>query len=346
MLPRMDQVRLGTYPTPVQHVEALSRPGALLWLKRDDLTNPLYGGNKVRKLEHLLAEGRALGASRIVTVGAAGSHHVLATAIFGRQAGFEVEAVLVPQVRTEHVVEHLRAGVGHGLRAFAARSWGTVPVVALPRLGRGVYFVAPGGSNIAGAMGYVAAAREIAVQVRAGELPEPDLCIVTLGSGGTAAGLAAGFALERMRTRVLAVGVAVPRGPLAGLTRHLARACARRAGGARGSSGIPKGALRIDWRYLGAGYSEPTVWGERATGVAASVGVTLDATYTAKTFAAVLDVIASRCARHVLYVHTLSAAPMAPLLAQAPEEEELPPALRGLLIDRRSIAREVRFGNH
>jgi 1-aminocyclopropane-1-carboxylate deaminase/D-cysteine desulfhydrase-like pyridoxal-dependent ACC family enzyme len=334
----MDQVRLGTYPTPVQHVAALSRPGALLWLKRDDVTNPLYGGNKVRKLEYLIAEARARGASRLVTVGAAGSHHVLATAIFGRQAGFEVEAVLVPQVRTEHVVEHLRADLAYGLRAVAAGSWGTVPFLVSPRLGRGAYFLPPGGSNVAGAMGYVAAAREIAAQVRAGELPEPDLCVVTLGSGGTAAGLAVGFALEEMRTRVLAVGVAEPRAPLAWLTRHLARACARRMGSSNGSAALSREGLRIDWRYLGAGYSEPTAWGERATEVAGSVGMTLDATYTAKTFAAVLDVIASRCAKHVLYVHTLSAAPMAPLLAHAPREEEVSPALRRLLIDRRSIA--------
>ena len=53
-----------------------------MWVKRDDLTSPIYGGNKVRKLERLIPEALARGKKRIITVGAVGSHHVLATAVF------------------------------------------------------------------------------------------------------------------------------------------------------------------------------------------------------------------------------------------------------------------------
>ena len=70
---------LGRYPTPAQRVDGLSAPGSELWIKRDDRTNDVYGGNKVRKLEWLLADAKERGATRVVTVGAAGSHHVLAT---------------------------------------------------------------------------------------------------------------------------------------------------------------------------------------------------------------------------------------------------------------------------
>src|SRR5271165_3541870 len=95
----------GRYPTPVGRLSPLSTDRSELWVKRDDLTNPEYGGNKVRKLERLLARALERGARRIVTVGAAGSHHVLATAIFGRRVGLEVEAVLVPQPGTGHAAE-------------------------------------------------------------------------------------------------------------------------------------------------------------------------------------------------------------------------------------------------
>src|SRR5437868_6403651 len=71
-------ISLGTYPTPVQHLPMLSSPRTALWIKRDDQTNPRYGGNKVRKLEHLLADAKERHAKRIVTVGAVGSNHVLA----------------------------------------------------------------------------------------------------------------------------------------------------------------------------------------------------------------------------------------------------------------------------
>src|SRR5438552_1916814 len=90
---------LGTYPTRVVrlHVDGYALPeGVSLWCKRDNETSPLYGGNKVRKLEHVLEEARHRGVGRIVTIGAVGSHHVLATTLYGRRAGFEVEGILTP----------------------------------------------------------------------------------------------------------------------------------------------------------------------------------------------------------------------------------------------------------
>ena len=95
------------------------------------------------------------------------------------------------------------------------------------RLGKGSYYIPAGGSNELGAGGYVEAARELAAQVRAGVMPEPDLIVVALGTGGTAAGLLAGLALEGMRTRVLAVTVADPPWLVERLVRSLARKCAR-----------------------------------------------------------------------------------------------------------------------
>jgi D-cysteine desulfhydrase len=86
---------LGHYPTAAHRLDALSRAGAELWIKRDDLTSKLYGGNKVRKLELIFAAAAARGARRLFTAGAAGSHHVLATTIYGRRAGFDVAALLI-----------------------------------------------------------------------------------------------------------------------------------------------------------------------------------------------------------------------------------------------------------
>src|SRR5579883_1421299 len=161
---------LGCYPTPVERLDTLSNDASELWVKRDDLTHGVYGGNKVRKLEWLLADARTRGARRIVTVGAVGSHHVLATTYFGTRAGFEVLAVLVPQPRTDHVVEVLRADLALGLRVVPVSSWGVAPIAMLARLGRGTRLVTVGGSSVVGSMGYVQAARELAAQVRGGAL--------------------------------------------------------------------------------------------------------------------------------------------------------------------------------
>lgn len=323
---------IGRYPTPVQRVASLP---AGLWIKRDDRTHDVYGGNKVRKLEPILAEARERGARRIVTVGAAGSHHVLATAYFGQQAGLEVEAVLVPQPRSAHAVQILRAGLGLGLRAFPVRSWSAVPVALAARRARGARVVPVGGSSVSGSMAYVDAARELAAQVRGGELPEPDVCVVALGSGGTAAGLAAGLAAEGLATRVVGVCVSEPPWLVTRAARWLMRACARRIGDRCHGNDLGRPPrLDVDGRFLGDGYAYPTEAGDEATALAREhAGIDLDPTYTAKTFASALWFVRARRAERVLYWHTLSSAPMEPLLegARCPTEEAMDPALRALL---------------
>src|SRR5450631_268325 len=171
-------IPLGHYPTAVQRVEGLSVTGSELWIKRDDRTSDVYGGNKVRKLEWLLADAKERGTKRVVTVGAAGSHHVLATTYFGRKVGLEVEAVLVPQPVTPHVLEVLRADLALGLRPFPVGSWAAAPLALARRVASGARLITVGGSSVVGSMGYVAAARELAAQVRRGELPEPEVCVV------------------------------------------------------------------------------------------------------------------------------------------------------------------------
>jgi 1-aminocyclopropane-1-carboxylate deaminase/D-cysteine desulfhydrase-like pyridoxal-dependent ACC family enzyme len=324
---------LGHYPTPVERIDVLGATGTELWVKRDDRTHDVYGGNKVRKLEWLLADARARGARRLVTVGAAGSHHVLATTYFGRREGFEVEAVLVPQPRTDHVVEVLRAGVALGLHAIPVQSWASAAWAMATRMattGKDTRLITVGGSSVVGAMGYVAAARELAAQVRAGVMPEPDVCIVALGSGGTAAGLASGLAAERMKTRVVGVCVSEPPWALRIASRRLARACARRIPFEEGSTSPPR--LDMDTRFLGRGYGHSTAEGDEATQIARASGLVLDPTYTAKAFASALWHVRARQGRVILYWHTLSSAPMGPLLARAPNESELDPRLRGVLI--------------
>jgi len=80
-------VSLGDFPTPVQKLGPLGKQLGLdnLFIKRDDLTGKIYGGNKIRKLEFILGEALRKGAKEVITFGAAGSNHALATAIYARQ---------------------------------------------------------------------------------------------------------------------------------------------------------------------------------------------------------------------------------------------------------------------
>jgi 1-aminocyclopropane-1-carboxylate deaminase/D-cysteine desulfhydrase-like pyridoxal-dependent ACC family enzyme len=153
---------------PDRHAEGVARAGVKLWAKRDDLTGTLYGGNKVRKLEHLLKAARARGASRIVTIGAVGSHHVLATTLYGVRSGLRVAAILTPQPRSDQVIDNIRASIASGLETYPVAHAALVPVVLLKTLVRGDYFVPPGGSNVTGALGYVDGIAELLAQAHCG----------------------------------------------------------------------------------------------------------------------------------------------------------------------------------
>src|SRR6516225_5369875 len=83
---RLPRVSLTTLPTPVEPLERMARVSGVapLWIKRDDATGRLYGGNKPRKLELLLGAALARGRRRVLTFGALGTHHGLATTICAR----------------------------------------------------------------------------------------------------------------------------------------------------------------------------------------------------------------------------------------------------------------------
>src|SRR5687768_6775722 len=98
-------IPLADVPTPITtHQLHLAQHGPQpLRIKRDDLAGDPYGGNKVRKLEFLLADAQRRGATRIITAGAFGSHHALATTVYARQIGLDVTVILFPQRITPHV---------------------------------------------------------------------------------------------------------------------------------------------------------------------------------------------------------------------------------------------------
>ncbi|MEZ6189022.1 MAG: pyridoxal-phosphate dependent enzyme [Planctomycetota bacterium] len=255
-------VSLGDFPTPVERLEGLGRElGCELWIKRDDRSGAPYGGNKVRKLELLLARALQDGARTAVTIGAYGSHHALATAIYARELGLASELVLYPQPLTEHVLDDLLLdhAVGAGLTRVAHA------VFAPWRSGRvATRCEAParipaGGSNALGTVGFVEAGLELAGQVEAGELPRPHAIVVAAGTCGTAAGLALGCELGGLATRVVAVRVVpglIANGFNLRRLRRGALALLRQAGLAPDLR-APVG-LELEARELGRGYGTPT----------------------------------------------------------------------------------------
>ncbi|HET7542670.1 MAG TPA: pyridoxal-phosphate dependent enzyme [Polyangiaceae bacterium] len=326
-----------SYPTPVRACPELSHAHAQLWLKNDGLSHPIYGGSKVRKAERLVAEAVRRGAKRVLSFGAAGSHHLLTLTLFARAAGLRSAALVFPQPRTPHVVDTLRAALGLGLELQPVQHAALVPWLVPRVLRRGDYLIAPGGSNAIGTQTCADAVDELSGQIEAGELPQPDLLVVALGSGGTCAGLAAGIVRRGLPCRVLGVQVVAGFGPRVA-TKYLATEVLRLSGAAARRRAL-RAQLSFDATQLGKGYGAASPAGNRATAIARELGLELDQTYTAKAFARVLELLrtvssseAARLGRpqRILYWHTLSATALEPLLHAAPSEHELPPVVRRL----------------
>lgn len=307
---RIPWLSIGEYPTPVQPLEV----GEEIFIKRDDLSAQPYGGNKVRKLEFLLASARARGARRVITVGAAGSHHALATAIYGKQHGFQVTLVLFPQPLTNHVRETLLNDVAHDAELRWTRRMEMVPTAlfatSLRYRGEGAVVIPAGGSDATGTLGYINASFELMQQVQAGKLPQPASIIVAAGTLGTVAGLALGFALQNVPMKIIAVRITSRIVTNERALMRLIRGAddiLRRAGlpGDRADAAFKSVDLRHE--FIGRGYGISTPEADAAVETLAKLGIHLDTTYTAKAAAALLAQTET-APKPTLFWHTLSAA--------------------------------------
>jgi 1-aminocyclopropane-1-carboxylate deaminase/D-cysteine desulfhydrase-like pyridoxal-dependent ACC family enzyme len=301
---------LGRLPTPVQPLAV----GRNIFIKRDDLSAQPYGGNKVRKLEFLLAAARRRGARRLITVGAAGSHHALATTIYGRQHGFEVSLVLFPQPLTQHVRDILLLDAAYGAELRFTRRMETVPAAlfaATMRYRRDhAVVIPPGGSDPVGTLGYVSAALELVRQADEGVVAMPDTVVVAAGTLGTAAGLALGFALANVQPQIIAARITSRIVTNERVLMRLIRGAEdilRRAGLGSAVAARAFDAVELRHEYIGRGYGISTAEAEHAGQVFRGIGIHLDTTYTAKAAAALLKQ-AENAQGNVLFWHTLSAA--------------------------------------
>src|SRR5258707_1497248 len=205
----LPRVALCDLPTPVRRLERLGAALHLphLYVKRDDLTALLFGGNKVRALEFLFGRARERRAKRVVAVGLAGTSMALATTLYAKQLGLACTALLLSATTTEEARRNLRylrwldADI-HPMKRnpftllrILLHCWrldGTLPTLFNP-------------SSPVGISGYVNAGFELAQQVEQGVLPEPDRIYLALGLQGTAVGLSVGVRATGLKSQVVCV---------------------------------------------------------------------------------------------------------------------------------------------
>lgn len=203
---KLAHVSLGEFPTPIEKLERLGQAihATQLYVKRDDLSGKLYGGNKVRALEFLFGEAIHAGYKDVFTLGFPASCQALAQAIYASEIGLKSTAFLFPQIRSEQARRHLLTyqSIGADIRP-------TIPLIVPFLLG---YRLKHGrspklleASTPIGMLGYVSAGFELKQQIEQGLMPEPDLIYVSIGTMGTATGLMLGVKAAGLKSKIVAI---------------------------------------------------------------------------------------------------------------------------------------------
>ncbi|HKO93345.1 MAG TPA: pyridoxal-phosphate dependent enzyme [Polyangiaceae bacterium] len=356
LVPSVGFSALGEFPTPVEPlmrlVPSLGAAAGDCHVKRDDLSSPVYGGNKVRTLEPLFGQALREGKSWVAATGAYGSNHAVASVLHAARLGLHCAVLLFPQPVSETARANLRVSLAHADRVISLPHWSCLPTGmwwferAQRQRGEPALIMPPGGAIPRGGLGFFSAGLELGLQVRAGLLPAPQEVVLALGSTCSSAGLLLGLLVA---TR-LGLGFGGPRGsrphlvavrvtpwPVTSAWRIL-RLSLRLTRWLRTLTGdrvfdieraeLAQG-LEVDGRQLGAGYGRPTPAGLAALARAGDLAPALDTTYAAKSAAALFERLTQRPSCVRLFWSTKSSVAL-PTVSPAELENAPPRMLRWL----------------
>jgi D-cysteine desulfhydrase len=311
--PRIPLARLDTPIEPCPRLA--SELGVELWVKRDDLTGSHLSGNKVRKLEYLLAEARAEGATHVITCGGLQSNHCRATALAAAPLGLSAVLLLrtptgdlgeIPDPPDGNLLLDRLAGARiHPVSpaGYAERAERMAALAAeIAHAGGKATLIPEGGSNACGSLGYVRAVAEIAAQM---EDRPPTSIVVAAGSGGTLAGVALGIQAHGLAgTRAIGIPVCDDAAYFRGIVQQIAA----EAGARYGLPSLEDNHLALVDGHKGRGYALTTPEELRfLVEVARKDGLVLDPVYTNKAFRGLVALCRSRPAllgRRPLFIHT------------------------------------------
>ena len=321
MLERLEppRVRLANLPTRGHWLRYGDALGTKIWVKRDDQTGSELSGNKVRKLEYLLAEAVAARATHVITCGGEQSNHARATAMAAAQLGMRSILILRtedparPPAPTGNIL--LDRLVGAEIRWISRPAWRdrnrllAETAAEIHAAGGKPYIVPEGGSNALGSWGYMRAMLELVDDLHGIAAPDHPVTVVyACGSGGTGAGLilaAKLLGLAARGIRVAGINVCDDR---AYFIDVISRICVEAEERWHLGANITPEDIDIVDGHVGLGYAKSRPE-ELATirDVCRSDGIVLDPVYTGKAFHGLVTELRKNPKRFgsaVAFVHT------------------------------------------
>ncbi|MGE5373044.1 MAG: D-cysteine desulfhydrase family protein [Solirubrobacterales bacterium] len=299
------RVQLGFFPTPLHPMKRLGAylGGIDLWIKRDDCTGLGLGGNKVRKLEYIMAAALAEGADVILTTGAVSSNHARQTAAAAAMLGLPCHLVLsgrLPEAPQGNFLLNGIFGAQMTCVKLADIESAILSVMDAYRAqGKKPYFIPAGGHTPEGAIAYAGAFREIR-----SELPQPGTIITAVGTGTTYVGLELGRRETDPSSQIIGISVGQD---TEGCQREAFELLSEMLQGTKAAPAAPTELEIID-RYVGEGYTlvYPEVR-EVIETTARLEGILLDPVYTGKAMVGLFDLARSgrfSNGKPVVFLHT------------------------------------------
>lgn len=309
-----DKLDLAQLPTPLQFLSRLSAElkGPRIWVKRDDLTGCATSGNKVRKLEFVLAQAIAESADTLLTCGGLQSNHCRATAVLGAQLGLKVHLILrgVPPEQLPDGNLLLASLTGAEISCYPLSQYQHLKELFDYWLdfyrGRGhkPFIIPTGASDGIGVWGYLHCVNELAGQFSEQGI-NPGAIICATGSGGTQAGLTLGCHLSRLNIPVIGFAVCDDAVYFHGKIRNDIRDWQKRYGISVDTEQLN---IQVNDRYMGPSYGRatPEIF-STIRHMATLEGLILDPVYTAKAFYGLIQEIKAGTFQDVsdiVFVHT------------------------------------------
>lgn len=308
-----DSVKLAQLPTPIEKLERLSLllEGPQIYVKRDDLTGIELSGNKIRKLEFLLAEALQQECDILITCGGYQSNHARTTAATAAKLGLKCHLVLRNTMGGALDGNlFLNRLVGAEIKYITPEEYLRVDEIMadiaeeLKSKGHRPYVIPEGGSNELGALGYLKAAQELAEQLRRLKL-KIDYIIVAVGSGATYAGLLMGKFIFDLPAEIHGINVCDNESYFVNKISAILKNAQKRFN-------IEKSPGRKDITiidgYVGKGYglsSQEEI--DMIKRVSQAEGIILDPVYTGKAMVGVADQIRHgkfKPGENILFIHT------------------------------------------
>lgn len=297
------KLNLAYLPTPVQEIDF---QGNQFLMKRDDFTGMELSGNKVRKLEYILAQAKREKSDIVFTCGGEQSNHARATAIAVSKLGMKCKLFLwgndKSTVDGNLFFDKL---IGYEISFLNRAEYERVNEIMFEerkkqlRKGKKVYVIPEGGSTTLGIWGYISFMQELGKQIN---LKNIDGIITATGSGGTAAGLLLGSALLNLNLKIYAVNVLYSKSIIANKINQLAEASNLDY---ELNVKVQKNNLIVLDGYSREGYKN--ISKDKLKLIKTffrDTGILLDPAYTGKAFAAYYDNFLKKMGKKVIFLHT------------------------------------------